>query len=401
MGGRAVVSDDEEEMEPQDDEREQEEEGEDLEGGDVGGGDDDEDEDDEEGQDEFEDDGFIVENDEEEEPEEEDRDDAEERHKKKKKKKRESFVLDEDDYELLLDNNVSVPRKSMNESKKFKRLKKARGDAEEGYSGFYDDDDYSGTGKGGRTAEEHVKRSLFGDDDGPVEDIPEEDDQPEEEDADVGDDDDMADFIVDEEEIDKDGLPVRRKKVKKKKYRQAPGVSSSALQEAQEIFGDVEELLKMRQISLDKSGRYDDSGDFRERRLEDEFEPIILAERYMTDKDDRIREIDIPERMQISEESTGPPPTDADAIDEESKWIRKQLESGLVPVFVKMALSEQEREEMEDHIKNFLNFTHVQKLDVPYIAMYRKEDIFNLLKDPEAGDDVNRDKPALRWHKVN
>ena len=29
-----------------------------------------------------------------------------------------------------------------------------------------------------------------------------------------------------------------------------------------------------------------------------------------------------------------------------------------------MILSEQEREELEDHIKNFLNFTHVQKLDV-------------------------------------
>ena len=44
-------------------------------------------------------------------------------------------------------------------------MKKARGDAEEGHSGF-DDEDYDGTGKGGRTAEEHVKRTLFGDDDG-------------------------------------------------------------------------------------------------------------------------------------------------------------------------------------------------------------------------------------------
>lgn len=80
---------------------------------------------------------------------------------------------------------------------------------------------------------------------------------------------------------------------------------------------------------------------------------------------------------------------------------------------------------MEDHIRSFLNFTHVQKLDVsidvvaccshvyilvdlfvffdfqlPYIAMYRKEDIFCLLKDPETGEDVSHDKPALRWHKV-
>jgi len=44
---------------------------------------------------------------------------------------------------------------------------------------------------------------------GPVEDIPEEDDPPEEEDADMGDEDDMADFIVDEEEVDETGAPVR------------------------------------------------------------------------------------------------------------------------------------------------------------------------------------------------
>lgn len=31
----------------------------------------------------------------------------------------------------------------------------------------------------------------------------------EEEDADIGDDDEMADFIVDEDEVDADGVPVR------------------------------------------------------------------------------------------------------------------------------------------------------------------------------------------------
>lgn len=43
-------------------------------------------------------------------------------------------------------------------------------------------------------------------------------------------------------------------------------------------------------------GRYEGSG---ERRLVDEFEPVILSEKYMTEKDDQIREIDIPERMQV------------------------------------------------------------------------------------------------------
>lgn len=81
--------------------------------------------------------------------------------------------------------------------------------------------------------------------------------------------------------------------MKKKKNRQAPGVSSSALQEAHQIFGDVDELLQLRKQGLDSS-------EWRERRLEDEFEPIILSEKYMTEKDDQIRMTDIPERMQVN-----------------------------------------------------------------------------------------------------
>lgn len=84
----------------------------------------------------------------------------------------------------------------------------------------------------------------------------------------------------------------RQKKLKKKKSRQAPGVSSSALQEAHEIFGDAQELIELRKQGLDSS-------EWRERRLEDEFEPIVLSEKYMTEKDDHIRELDIPERMQV------------------------------------------------------------------------------------------------------
>lgn len=158
----------------------------------------------------------------------------------------------------------------------------------------------------------------------PLEDIAE-DEEPmeEEEDAEIGDDDDMADFIVDEEEVDENGAPVRysgnsvyyynvyvtellyqcfflflrRRKFKRKKSRQAPGVSSSALQEAHEIFGDVDDLLQLRKQSLE-------STDLRERKLEDEFEPVILSEKYMTEKDDVIRERDVPERKQVYTSST-------------------------------------------------------------------------------------------------
>ncbi|KAJ0832485.1 putative Spt6 acidic domain-containing protein [Helianthus annuus] len=168
----------------------------------------------EEGQDEYEKDSFIVDDidEEEQDGEEEDRADSDkERQKGRRKGRNESeknYVLDEDDYELLQD-NVGFRRLKV-ESKKFKRLKKARADADEGQSGFSDEEEYDITGKGGRSAEDKIKRSLFYDDEGtPLEDIAEEDQQLEE-DGDIGEEkNEMTDFIIDEEEVDEHGEPKR------------------------------------------------------------------------------------------------------------------------------------------------------------------------------------------------
>ncbi|PWA93343.1 global transcription factor group B1 [Artemisia annua] len=291
------------------------------------------------------------------------------------------------------------------ESKKFKRLKKARADADGGHSGFSDEEEYDGTGKGGRSAENTISRSLFDDDGPPMDDIVEDEQIEEEEDDDIGDPDDMADFIVDEDETDEHGQPIRHVlllklhiDVKKKTFRQTGGVSSMALQEAHDIFGDVDEFLRQRKFQLGERSPYDEPSEWKERKLEDEFEPIILSEKYMTEKDDKIREIDIPERMQISEKSTGPPPTDGMSIAEESTWIVNQLGSGMVPLFSK---EERGLKLVKGDIVRCLEFMHVQKLDVPFIAMYRKEECRSLFKDPDDKDKKNNpDKPQMKWHKV-
>ena len=79
--------------------------------------------------------------------------------------------------------------------------------------------------------------------------------------------------------------------MKNKKSRQASGASQSALKEAQDIFGDVDELLLLRKQGLDS--------EWKERRLEDQFEPSVISEKFMTEKDDQIRMTDIPEIMQV------------------------------------------------------------------------------------------------------
>ncbi|XP_031382982.1 transcription elongation factor SPT6 homolog [Punica granatum] len=397
--GKAVVSDEEDEYEGGEEEREPLEDDEEVGGRDVD--DDDEEDEEEDGQDEFEKDGFIVDDDEEE-PDEEEREDSDnERQKKKKRKKKEEYVLDEDDYALLEDNNITGFHRPSKESKKFKRLKKAQRDSEEDQSGFPDEDEFLGSGKSGRTAEEKLKRSLFGDDEGiPLEDIAEEEEQIEEdEDGDIGEDDEMADFIVDEEEVDENGAPIRRRKIKRKKSRQAPGVSSSALEEAHEIFGDVDDLLQLRRQSIQTS-------ETREARLEDEFEPAVLSEKYMTERDDKIRDVDVPERKQILDETVNIRMEEED-FKAEASWIYAQLyktELSNVSALLVGRTEDEIKEIYTADILRFLNLQHVQKLDVPFIAIYRKEECLNLLRDPDQNEGDDRESiektPTLKRHKL-
>ncbi|CAN8238192.1 unnamed protein product [Cochlearia groenlandica] len=372
---RNAISDDEDEHELVDEEEEP------INGDPVDDNDDDEsDDEDEDGEDAYENDGFIVAEDEEEE-EEERQDSDEERQKKKKRRRKKAEVLDEEDYLLIQDNDPSFKKR------KLKRLKKAQGERENGQGGSFDDE-FDGNG-GGRSAEDKIKDNLFDD----VEvDLPDDmgDDEELAVDEDlVGSDDEMADFIVDEERVG----PPKGRDPRKKKNRQ--GSDISALRDANEIFGDVDELLSLRKTGLASSDRM-------ERRLEDEFEPTVLSEKYMTGKDDQIRQLDIPERMQISEESTGSPPLDESIIEEESNWIYAQLTS-LLKDGDRQGLHTFEGQGSsvnKDDIAKFLELHHVQKLEIPFIAMYRKEQCRSLLNSADIEEINIEKKPETKWHKV-
>ncbi|KAM1234373.1 hypothetical protein ACFX13_004034 [Malus domestica] len=378
--GKGVVSDEEDEMIHGEDEDRSLVDDVAVDDSDGGGdGDDVEDEEEEgEGLDEYEKDDFLVDDVEDEEEEEEGRADSdeEERQKKKKKKKREEYVLDDDDYDLLEDNNVyAFRRKSQG---KFKRLKKAQRNSE----GVSD----------GKT----IEQSLFDGEEGyPLEDIAEEEEPEAEADGDVGED-DMADFIVDDEEFDVTGSPVRQGKVKRRKSTKAPEVPSSSLQEAHDIFGDPQQLIELRKQGLD-------SGEWRNMRIKDQFEPSVLSEKYMTDKDEQIQALDIPERIQIYETCTVSPPLNAKRIDDESTWIYDQLTSGIIPFY---GMTDLGKSISRDDIRNFLELHHVQMFDIPFIAMYRKEECLSLLKDPkhleleDENQDKNKNKPELKWHRL-
>ncbi|CAH2065577.1 unnamed protein product [Thlaspi arvense] len=327
---------------------------------------------------EYENDGFIVgdgEEDEEEE-EEEKQDSDEEKQKKKKRRRKKDEDLDEDDYLLLQDNNVKIQKQ-----RKYKRLKKrVNGQGESS------DDEFDGSGGVRRSAEDQIKDNLFDDVDDLPDDVGDEEELAVEEDI-VGSEDEMADFIVDE-----DGSGhARRGDSKKKKYRQ--GSDMSAMRDANEIFGDPDELISIRKKGNASSERM-------ERRLEDEFEPTVLSEKYMTGKDDEIRQLDIPERMQICEESTGSPPVDELSIEEESNWIYAQLISLLKDSDGLHSFEGQGLSVNKDDIAKFLELHHVQKLEIPFIAMYRKEQCRSLFDSADFHDINIEKKPETKWHKV-
>lgn len=90
--------------------------------------------------------------------------------------------------------------------------------------------------------------------------------------------------------------------LKQKNSRHAPGVLLSALHEAHDIFGDVDELLKLWEIRLEKMGSISnkETVGWKENRLEDEFEPSILSEKYITKQDDEVRDAYDLERMHVN-----------------------------------------------------------------------------------------------------
>ncbi|KAL8155294.1 hypothetical protein AgCh_000606 [Apium graveolens] len=150
------------------------------------------------------------------------------------------------------------------------------------------------------------------------------------------------------------------------------------LKEAHEIFGNVDDLLKRRKQGLTEMSGFDDPpGRRNELRNIGGFDPTILSEKYMTEKDDNIRNIDFPKRLQLRNMI---------------HLYRRIVETSELPI-------------VKDDVMRFLDFIHIQKLDVSFIAMYRKDECPSLFKDPEQleADGLQNSydkKPALMWHKL-
>lgn len=275
-----------------------------------------------------------------------------------------SSSLEDDDIDLIQENlGVRIEKK-----KKFKRIK------------ALSDDDSEEEADVGRK----IQNELFGDSDlldSDDEDVNKRRSKPAQQDLDLELDEDESDsddnFIVDDND-----QPIN-KKPKKKGVR----YTDSAMQQAQEVFGvdfDFEDLEDdgYEDERYDEDYEEDDeAGEARQRRrragrktIYDVYEPAELERSHMTNFDLQVRTKDEPERFQLR--SVPVINAEDEELEQESEWIFKSAfdqptisiqERGCEPIAGKRS------EVIKPEIKYALSCIRNEKLEVPFIAAYRRE----------------------------
>ncbi|KAB2058072.1 hypothetical protein ES319_A11G209800v1 [Gossypium barbadense] len=294
---------------------------------------------------------------------------------KKKKRKRRSVkdpVLYDDDGELVQENKISGICQFPKETEMVKRLKRA----------------------GKRT--KVVEKSGSSSDEGLLFD----DIFGEEKASFCGQNYEMSDFIVSEEKSYGEVSSLRWLKMNKKKMEQVVTICLSALDDKVPITDDANQTLNHRKQVQASKVNLDNSS---------EFEPFFLANKYTTERDDLIRQTNTPERMRVYFVAFNP----LRSIEEETIWIHNQLVMNSYILFCKKRTEERSVEVSvllnkikKEDIMRFLELHHVKKFDVPFIAMYRKEQCLSLLDDFEKNEAENEDNDdveqagQLKWHKV-
>ncbi|XP_047166736.1 transcription elongation factor SPT6-like [Vigna umbellata] len=188
---------------------------------------------------------------------------------------------------------------------------------------------------------------------------------------------DMADFIVDEDVVIlKKPDFLREQKLKGIKH--SPSLSKGAkLSFGKE--GRLEKHIENDQIQSVDPNKY---------------KSFIPADTYVPGED---HDIDIPERMQIIQDIVGSP-IDGMSLEEESSWILGQLASNINPLFSEANSCRLVDTAKRGDIISFLELHHKMKYDIPFIAMYRKEQCLSLLEDPKLNDES--ENISLKMHKM-
>lgn len=274
-------------------------------------------------------------------------DDTEKARSKKRRRQRrreeEAEELDEDDLALLNENRAPEPS-----SKRFR----ADGDSQEGLAHIFDDDE--------------APRPDTYDDDG-LDDFIEEDGEEQEYEG------------LDEEEREaarRERLEERRR-ARQTGARVDPlraGIDPEAWDEVHDIFGNGEDYAWA--LEEDEDETNEERLDYR-----DIFEPTQIQERLLTDADDRIRQADVPERLQLAlpgEEGLRllERKLSERELDDAARWAAPRISERTTALFVDDgAEHESFRAEWLRCVRDMLSYLLNDMLEVPFLTQHRMDEL--------------------------
>ena len=182
------------------------------------------------------------------------------------------------------------------------------------------------------------------------------------------------DFLVDDSEDENEDAATRKQRRKERKDRQNLALNYEQYEDATAIYNDewLQDLY-----DPDGEGLFDDSewGTIRTEGAEgaehDKFaaykkmyEPEMLKELYLTEKDEAIRTTDVPERFQLAYPNRAVP--SEDEIREEAAWVHDRLFTSSNSMMSGDAT-------MEEKINALLTLYLSSHYEMPFIEHYRKE----------------------------
>lgn len=349
--------------------------------------------------------GFIAEDDEEEEEDSEARRDRRRRRKKKRKQNEQDFEVDEDDLELLAENTGQPRRKEAGRLKRFRRGSASppaddeaaarqrtldqifedddedEDDIRSGRRGVnYDDDDEDlpSVGQALRAGVARKQREVVGayEDDG-LDDFIEEDE----------DDEEMQGLDEEEREARRQQRREEKRKARLSGSAADPakaGIDHEAWDEIHEIFGNGEDYFWA--LEDEEEDAFDEE---KKNKMEykDIFEPAQIAERMLTEDDERIKRIDIPERLQLAcpgEEGLKlleRKLTDTELF-EAAKWASTRISQRTAAEFLDEAgLFHRQRSEFINAVQLMLSYMLNDLLEVPFLFQHRFDELEHLTFD--------------------
>lgn len=271
-------------------------------------------------------------------------------HKRKRDKERPHHddALDDDDLELLLENS-GLKRGSLS-SGKFKRLKRKQIEDDEDE---IESQDHQG---------EQQLRDIFSDD----EEV--------EEEAAPRIMDEFDGFIEEDDFSDEDEQTRLERREQRKKKKQGPRIDTSnlsnvdrqSLLELFEVFGDGNEYdWALEAQELEDAGAIDKE---EPASLDEVFEHSELKERMLTEEDNLIRIIDVPERYQMYRSALTYIDLDDEELELEKTWVANTLLKEK-----KAFLRDDWVEPFKQCVGQVVQFVSKENLEVPFIWNHRRD----------------------------